>query len=153
MGFFRRYGAFDLVVNLFTSLGYFDDPADDLRVLGNIHASLSEGGVVVFELMGKEVLTRIFRERDWSEKDGHLLLEERIPRSSWGWMDNRWILIAPDGGRRELSFGHRLWSATELTELLRSAGFSDVATYGSLSGAEYGPTAMRLVAVARKVQL
>ena len=43
MRHFVRPGAFDLVVNIFTSFGYFDDKRDDLVVLRNIHQSLNNG--------------------------------------------------------------------------------------------------------------
>ena len=41
---FRREGAFDAVLNLFTSFGYFEDRDDDRKVVRNIHSSLKEGG-------------------------------------------------------------------------------------------------------------
>src|SRR5215469_15208621 len=42
---FVRPDAFDLACNLFTSFGYFDDEADDIRVLRNVLVSLKPGGV------------------------------------------------------------------------------------------------------------
>lgn len=45
-------------INLFTSFGYFEDPAEDLRVAKNLHESLKPGGKLVMEMMGKEVLAR-----------------------------------------------------------------------------------------------
>ena len=60
MRYFVRPGAFDLVVNIFTSFGYFDDTRDDMTVLQNIHKSLRDGGALVMEIMGKEWLARGF---------------------------------------------------------------------------------------------
>lgn len=40
---FIRPNAFDLVVSLFSSFGYFEDPQDDLQVLRNMHQSLKPG--------------------------------------------------------------------------------------------------------------
>ena len=61
---FRRPGSFDIPLNLNTSFGYFEDPADDLQVLPNIHASLQPGGSLVAKTIVKEVLARIFQERE-----------------------------------------------------------------------------------------
>ena len=36
-------GRFDVVVNLFGSFGYFEDPEDDRRVVANAYASLRPG--------------------------------------------------------------------------------------------------------------
>ena len=61
---FKRPDSFDLALNMFTSFGYFENPADDAQVLRNIHGSLQPGGSLVLETIGKEVLGRIFQERD-----------------------------------------------------------------------------------------
>jgi SAM-dependent methyltransferase len=58
MRVFRQANTFDLVVNLFTAFGYFNDPQDDRKVVRNIHASLKKGGWLVMDLLGKEVLAR-----------------------------------------------------------------------------------------------
>ncbi|MFQ5858089.1 MAG: class I SAM-dependent methyltransferase [Anaerolineae bacterium] len=147
---FRRPETFDGAINLFTSFGYFQDPAEDLQVVRNLHASLKPGGRLVMELMGKEVLARIFRERDWhQDEDGTLFLEERTISSGWDWIENRWITI--DGSQRtEFTLGHRLYSGTELAALLRQAGFTSVTLYGGLAGGPYDHTAPRLAAVAQK---
>jgi SAM-dependent methyltransferase len=147
---FVRPEAFDAAINLFTAFGYFDDPADNETVAANLCRSLRPGGVLVMELVGKEIIARIFRERDWREEpDGTLLLEERRIDSGWGSIANRWILIHGTE-RREYRFSHRLYSATELATLLRRAGFSSAEAYGGLDGSPYDDIARRLVIVARK---
>jgi SAM-dependent methyltransferase len=146
---FRRNGSFQGAINLFTSFGYFEDPRDDQLVVDNVFASLHSGGVLVMQLMGKEILARIFRPRDWREQDGLLVLEDRRVKKSWSWIESHWTLIS--GGRRvDLDLSHRLYSACELASLLRSRGFAEVAAYGDFSGSAYDEKADRLVVVARK---
>jgi SAM-dependent methyltransferase len=146
---FCRPQAFDLALNLFTSFGYFENPAEDRRVIVNVHKSLKKGGTLVMEMMGKEVIARIFRERDWHDEDGTIWLEERSISKDWSWIDNRWILLR--GAKRdEFRVSHRLYSAAELTALLRDCGFQDVHTYGNLAGAPYDHQAERLVVVGHK---
>ena len=146
---FCRPGEFDAALNLFTAFGYFEDQDEDRLVLANLHRSLKPGGTLVMDLMGKERLARIFRERDWHEVDGALMLTERRICQNWSWIENRWILIT-DEGRKEFTVSHRLYSASELDALLVECGFSSVSIYGDLSGAPYDHEAKRLVAVARK---
>jgi len=146
---FQQPNSFDLALNLNTSFGYFEDPADDLQVLRNIHDSLLPGRSLVLETMGKEVLTRIFQERDWSEVEGCFFLQERRPAEDWGRMNVRWIKIT-SGQREEWSFTHRLFAATELAALMLEAGFQSVKTYGDLEGGPYDNTARKLVVVAQK---
>jgi SAM-dependent methyltransferase len=146
---FCRPNTFELVLNLFTSFGYFENPAEDRRVIVNVHKSLKKDGKLVMDMMGKEIIARIFRERDWHEETGVIWLEERSISKDWSWIDNRWILLR--GTKRdEFRVSHRLYSAAELTALLRDCGFQRVHTYGNLAGAPYDHQAERLVVVAHK---
>lgn len=146
---FRRPGAYDLAVNLLTSFGYFEDPEDDRRIVQNVHDSLKGGGVFVLDMMGKENLARIFTPRDWEEKDGEIRLYERRITDSWAWIENRWILLR-NGEKKEFTLGHRLYSASELSRLLRECGFASMDVYGSLKGAPYDNAAERLVVIGRR---
>ena len=146
---FRRQAAFDLVINLYTSFGYFDDPAEDMLVAQNILASLKPGGQVLFEMIGKEILARVFRPSDWMERgDGVLILEQRRVVDDWARSDARWIIFEGDQ-RREVHINHRLYSAVELKNLLKSTGFVEVTAFGGLDGSPYDHTAKRLVVRAR----
>ncbi|MBI4499351.1 MAG: methyltransferase domain-containing protein [Chloroflexi bacterium] len=146
---FVRPGAFAAAVNLFTSFGFFEDPDEDRRVVANVYQSLQPGGAFLIDVGGKEVLARVWQERDWHEEDDILILQERKVSQAWGWMENRWILVQ-DGRRTEFTVSHRLYAATELAALLRACGFSHVEVYGSLDGSAYDQTARRLVVVGRK---
>ena len=149
----RRFAAveeFDAVINIFTSFGYFNDPADDARVLAQVHAALKPGGKVLMEMMGKEILSRIFRPRDWlPTEDDSIFLQERTVSEDWSWIDNRWILIE-NGERKEFRVAHRLYSAVELKDLLVATGFEACCAFGTLAGDPYDQTAKRLVVRAQK---
>ena len=141
--------AFDGALNLFTSFGYFADPADDRQVLENIRHSLKPGARLVMDVMGKEVLARRFRERHWSENNGVFVLEEPKILRDWSGVETRWIVFA-EGKKREFTVFLRLYSAAELAALLEASSFAGVDLYGDLAGAPYDQNAKRLVAVARK---
>jgi SAM-dependent methyltransferase len=143
---FYRRRAFDLVLNLFTAFGYFENPADDRRVLVNVHKSLKPGGRLVMDLMGKEIIARVFRERDWREEAGMLILEERKISRDWSWIENRWIYLRGTQ-RNEFRVSHRLYSATELTGLLKDCGFRKIQVHGDYAGSAYDQRAERLVMV------
>lgn len=146
---FCRPNTFDVVINLFTSFGYFEDINDDKKVVTNAYRSLKDNGVFLIDTMGKEVLARIFRERDWYEVNDIVVLQEREVCKNWSWIENRWIMIK-DGKVEEYKISHRLYSATELAALFKECGFSATEVYGDLTGAPYDHTAKRLVLVAHK---
>jgi SAM-dependent methyltransferase len=147
---FSRPAAFDAAINFFTALGYFEDPADDLKVARNLCDSLKPGGRLLVDVNGKENLARKFSERGWSRlEDGTLLLEERELLDGWRRIKNRWIRISGTE-RREATLVLRLYSGSELAALLEQAGFPQVALYGSLAATQYDQNAQRLIAVATK---
>jgi cyclopropane fatty-acyl-phospholipid synthase-like methyltransferase len=149
MRHFRRPDTFDVALSLFTSFGYFDTVEENQQVLANAHASLRDGGKLIIELMGKEVLARVFQARDWQEQDGTYFLQERRVTDGWTRMENRWILLQ---GSRHYNFAvsHWIYSAAELTGLLRDSGFRSADAYGSTAGVPYDGEARRLVLVAQK---
>ena len=107
---------------------------------------------LLIDLMGKEVLARIFHPRNWQRlEDGTLLLEERTVVDDWSRIEVCWTLIAADGQRVERRFGHRLFSAAELRTMLTDVGFAEVKCFGSFEGGVYDATATRLIACAEKL--
>jgi SAM-dependent methyltransferase len=146
---FRKSNEFDVVLNLYTSFGYFANPDDDKLVLNNIFSSLKNDGKLLIEMMGKEILARIFLERNWYKKGEVIYLEERKIEDGWGMISNKWILI-DDNKTKEYNFRHRIYSGVELSMLLRDIGFKSVKLYGDLKNSPYDNTATRLVALASK---
>jgi SAM-dependent methyltransferase len=146
---FYRANSFNAILSMYTSFGYFKNQEDDYRVARNMYTSLKKGGKVIIEMMGKEILARIFLPRGWREIGNRIILEERKMSEDWSMISNRWIVIQ-GRKRREFRLTHRIYSATELGNLLRSCGFSIDGVYGTLDGAPYGPRANRLIMVAKK---
>ncbi len=144
---FQREGAFDAAVSLYTSFGYFEDPAEDQRVLRNLCQSLRPGGKLLMDMSGKEVLARVFQKQSWLElEDGTLFLVERTLQGGWEQIENRWVLVR-NGKRHEQRFTVRIYSGVELKAMMLAAGFDTVEVYGTLEGAPYDQNARRLVAV------
>lgn len=146
---FHQPDTFDVIVNLDSSFGFFEDPAEDRRVLKNMYRSLKTGGRFLQQMKGKETIAREFRERDWYEEGDRIVVKERVIKQDWGFIDLRWIIF--DGVKRdEKSITMRLYSAVELSSLLNESGFSGVKVYGNLSGSPYDHRAECLVTAGSK---
>lgn len=146
---FLRPNFYDAALNLYTSFGYFEDPADDLLFARNAIASLRPGGAFIIETLGKEIAVRDYTEGEWFERGGYTVLTEYKEVDAWAGLRNRWILI--DGAQRtERVFFQRLYAATELRRLLLDAGCSAVELYGDWDGRPYGRDALNLIALGRK---
>lgn len=145
---FKRPGAFDLAVNLFTSFGYCDSPEEDLAILRNLRASLKPGGAFIVELVGKETAVRDYVESEWYERDGMTVLADYAVIGPWAGLRNHWVLYR-GSERFERSFVQRLYAGTELQALLLAAGFESAQIFGDLEGSPYDRSARSLVGLAR----
>lgn len=146
---FVRPDAFDLVINLFTSFGYFEDE-ENRTVLRNVFRSLAPGGFFIIDVMGKEIVARGFAASAVDKHpDGSIWVQSREIIDDWYRIRTRLFLIR-DQKVTEASFDTALYSGRELADLLKRAGFAQVKLFGSLQGIPYDLKAQRLVAVATK---
>ena len=132
-------GEFDVVINVFTSFGYFADEADDQRVLDRVARALVPDGAFLLDTINTVALAREFRERDWREfDDGALLLEERRYDHLSGRHEATWTFVRSDGSRSELRHSLRGYTAAELRSMLGRAGLTVDAAWGSWGGTDLG---------------
>ena len=147
---FIRAAAFDLVLSMYTSFGYFNDKNEDLRVLDNIITNLRPGGVCLMDLMGKECVARILQPTTSDVlPDGTTLVRRHEIFDNWTRIRNEWILIRK-GKARTFRFYHTVYSGQELKDRMAQIGFTDVKLFGNLNGDEYGANAQRLIVVGHK---
>ena len=147
---FRRPDAFDLVLVMWTSFGYFEDEADHRRVLGNIHTSLRPGGRLVLDLVGLEYLCRNLEPVHLTEyEDGRVLVERPALTDNFTRLENEWLLIEGERVRRA-TFSHRVWSAGEMARLIDESGLKLVGIYGGLGGEDYDLDSERMIVIAGK---
>lgn len=123
---------FDLVVQLFTSFGYFEAPDDDIRVLQNVYHALKSGGWYVLDLINPEHLAKhIVTESDRKAED--LSVHEK--RVLAGRNITKTISItSPDHETFSFTESVRLYSKDEILLLLGKCGFSVSGIAGNYSG-------------------
>lgn len=126
----RRLGydrSFDAALNLWTSFGYFESPAEDVRALRSIRRALKPGGRLILEIVDGDHVKRNLQRRYWSPAGRGWLLEENEFR---GGKDpavvSERITIAPDGRWRASPTFVRHYDAARLKRVLAAAGFSRV---------------------------
>lgn len=120
-----------------------------MKVLHNVRNSLKQDGILILELMGKEVLASIFSPISTYElEDGTLLVQKHRIEDGWRKIHNEWLIIENDRVKNRWRFSHWVYSAAELEDMLQTAGFSVQNVYGSINGIPYDSEADRLVIVA-----
>lgn len=141
---FVRPAAFDVVINTHTSFGYFDDPAENLRVLRNARDCLAPDGVLLVDVLGKEIYARTAGGTRAVPVEGGVVFISDTVHADFTRFRTEWTLVR---GATVHHTALTLWvySAAELRDLFHAAGFVDVECFGDFSGGPYDDTAERLV--------
>lgn len=137
---------FDLVLNLFTSFGYFDDEADDRRVVRAAASMLEPDGRFLLEVINGERVMGHFQEREWFTIGQTAVMERRSLDSS----SHRMVVertVSSARGEETSVHAIRLYRGHELETMLQAAGFPRVDLYGDWDGAGLTPESLRVLAV------
>jgi SAM-dependent methyltransferase len=140
--------AFDAVFNLFTSFGYFEDPADDLAVVENIVRALTPRGWLVLDYLNARVAERDLRTSEILERDGTVFQINR-------WADAthlfKRIEIVAGGPPRVFVERVAKFTLADFRFLFELCGLRLEATYGDYHLAPFEEdSSPRLVLIARK---
>jgi SAM-dependent methyltransferase len=146
----KVHGAF----NWWTSFGYADDDADNVRMLARAFDALVPGGAFLLDVMNLPGVLRGLRRDDVVRRATSLgdvtLLRETTLDLPRGVMRKRWTYFLPDGRRVEHASRVRLHLPHQIVDMLRSVGFTDVELYGSPRGEPLGLDSPRCIARARR---
>jgi SAM-dependent methyltransferase len=121
-------GRFDRVLCWFTSFGYFSDE-ENRAVLAGAYAALVPGGSFLVELNHRDNLLGRYAEETVSERgEDRMIDRHRLDLQTGRSFDQRTVVR---GGRsRTFEFSVRMFSAAELQDWLRAAGFRETRAYG-----------------------
>jgi SAM-dependent methyltransferase len=143
---------FDAIVNMYSSFGYLESEAEDLKVLQSAAKALKAGGRLLLDMLNREWAIDNYIQNDWhTGADGTLYVERRDLDLATSRMHVHFIVVDAKGGRRE-SIGHniRLYTLTEMTRLLERVGFDVTAVFGGFERELYGIDTRRMIIVSRK---
>lgn len=149
----RWTGRFDAVVNLFTSFGFFLDPADDARVIHEFARVLRPGGTLVWHGGSRDGVMARFLDRDWWQAgDGTVVAHEREfdPLSGTLTIRSTWRGKRSSGEREHRI---RLYTASRLSELMADAGLLVEEAYDGWTERPLTRTSSEMLLVARKRDL
>lgn len=127
--------SFDVVMILGNSFGYFESIQDDLRVLGEVFRVLKPWGRILIDVADGDYLRENFQPRSWEWIDKkHFVCRERYLSLDKQRLISREIVTHTEKGVIvDQFYAERLYSKETLTELLRTAGFSDIVFHGEIT--------------------
>ncbi len=146
-------GRFAAVLNLFTSFGFFLDPADDKRVIHEFARVLRPNGVLVWHGGSRDGVMAKFLSRDWwKSSNGTIVAHERDfdPLSGILTIRSHWSGKRASGEREHRI---RLYTASRLAELCRQAGLIVEEAYDGWSSAPLTRRSSEMLLVAHKSEL
>jgi ubiquinone/menaquinone biosynthesis C-methylase UbiE len=141
---------FDVVLNLFTSFGFFAHPADDARVIAEFARVLKRGGILVWHGGSRDgVMARFLAKDWWTTTDGTLFAQEREFDALSGVLTVRstWRSHRRQGVREHRL---RLYTATKLAELCADAGLVVEQAYDGFNDRPLSRSSSEMLLIARK---
>jgi SAM-dependent methyltransferase len=144
-------GAFDAVLCLGTTLGYFDDDTNR-RIVERLHRALKPGGLLLLDLVNRDYVIRSQPNLIWFEGDGCVCMEESEFNFFTSRLHVKRTVILDSGRQTENEYSLRLYSLHELGQLLNGIGFrvKDVSGRDALPGVFFGQESPSLVIVAER---
>lgn len=148
---------FDAIIIVSTSLGYYDSMTDE-EILRKLRSLAKEGSMLI-------IANTFHRETpSWNcgrvfQRYGSLVLMEEMRFDPlWSRLYSKWILLRDDGEGNltkelEVNTDMRVYTSTELAEILRRAGWGVDSIYGDIRRREkFSPPCQYLSLVAKAIQ-
>lgn len=137
-----RDQSFGLVVNLFTSFGYFDNDAQHLRVLAEVGRVIMRGGTFVFDYLNATQVKKHLVAYD-ERRVGTKIVEQHRSISKDGRYVEKKIVL--QGGNKDFMERVRLFTRDEIEMMMEEAGFDITHRFGDYSGEEIRDDSPRVI--------
>ncbi|MEW6608543.1 MAG: methyltransferase domain-containing protein [bacterium] len=125
---------FDVVVILGNSFGYFETIQDDLQVLKEIFRVLKPWGRILIDVADGKYLKKQFQPRSWEWIDKkHFVCRERsLSKDKQRLISREVVTHVEKGVITDQFYAERLYTRESMEELLKSAGFTNIAFHGEI---------------------
>ncbi|MBU0768836.1 MAG: methyltransferase domain-containing protein [Proteobacteria bacterium] len=127
--------AFEVVMMLGNSFGYFETVQDDLRILKEIFRVLKPWGRLLLDVTDGEYLKKNFQNRSWEWIDKKLFVcrERTLSADEERLISREIVTDVTKGTIADQFYAERLYTRDNLIKLFEKAGFSDTAFHGEIS--------------------
>lgn len=142
-----RDAAFDAVLNLFTSFGYFAEDTEHEAVVREVARVLRPGGRFVLDFLNAPAVRAGLVARDERTTGATTVVQER-----WLSPDGRFVhkRIQLGGDRPTFTERVRLYDRAELETMMAAEGIRTIRAAGDFDGGRYGPDSERLILVGER---
>ena len=127
---------FDIILNLFTSFGYFDNDEENFLFIKSSYQMLEEKGYFIFDYFNEGFLRKNLVSESRRVMNGMEIIEKRSIRNNRIVKD---ITIRKDGSDKYYQESVQLYSFKEIIERFTQIGFKVVKTFGGYDCAGFLP--------------
>lgn len=144
--------SFDIIINMFTSFGYFDNDYENELVLKEVEKALRPNGLFLLDLINPTQLIRFPIPVTWHEDKStdEIIIRERYI-DFFTWRLEETCSVFTSSGCKKFSISYRLYTLAELKNMLIRNGLIFERAYGDYNGSDccenYPP---RMIVVSRK---
>ncbi|MEO8513319.1 MAG: class I SAM-dependent methyltransferase [Ignavibacteria bacterium] len=145
---------FDLVVNLFSSFGYFEKDSENFKVINSISKSLKKGGYFFFDFLNGDYLRKHLKPFDVSIRNHKVVLQVREIKGNAVYKS---IVITgnnPKGRTPKVCKFHemiKLYNLPDFRKVFAKNGLSIIKTFGDYTGSKFNvKSSQRLIILAQK---
>lgn len=139
---------FAMIVNLFTSFGYFEEDEENFLFYKNAYKMLDENGYLAFDYFNSNYLSKKLVPESVKTVDELKITEKRVIKNN---RVNKEILIEKDGNQKSFTESVRLYNAKKIVEQFKQIGFRNFKIFGNFQGAEFDEKlSERLIIICQK---
>ncbi|GBD88581.1 dTDP-3-amino-3,4, 6-trideoxy-alpha-D-glucopyranose [bacterium BMS3Abin03] len=145
---FKTDKKFDLILNLFTSIGYFEQDEENYFILKKAYDLLAGGGFFVLDYFNKEYVEANLEPQTVDEFDNTRIVQNRFIS---GERVIKEITIDSNGKTNKFVESVRMFSYDELIGALKKIGFKIKNVFGDFKGSKFKlESSPRIIIIASK---
>ncbi len=139
---------FDLILNLFTSFGYFESDEENFSFPMNAYQFLLQDGYYIFDYFNSKFVAENLVSYSEKEIDGKIIKESRKIENSRVIKE---ISVISDNSEQKYFESVKMYSYKDLLERFNKIGFSEQKIFGNYDGSEFDPfTSPRFIVIFKK---
>jgi len=139
---------FNLVINLFTSFGYFETDEQNFNIINTAYNQLNGGGFFVIDFFNRRYIEKNLVPESVNSYGNEKIIQKRFIAGN---RVNKKIIIEKNGIKQEFKESVRMFCKDELMNAISCAGFRIVRYFGNSDGSGFDlENSPRIIIIAQK---
>lgn len=139
---------FDLIVNLFTSFGYFEDDNENFKIFQNVFSHLNSSGYFVIDYFNRYYVEKNIIKKSIDEIPGGSIIQERSIEDK---RVIKKISVVKKSSEHDYLESVRMFTPNYLSREMKKIGFDIIHSFGDFNGNGFDiETSPRIIIIARK---